>query len=101
MEARLARHHDHYKEQARILKALANETRLRIIALLGRGECHVGELVRAIGVDQSTVSKHLAILRSVGVVDDERQGNTVLYRLVTPCVINFFSCASQVMKERK
>jgi len=101
LEARLARHHDHYKEQARILKALANETRLRIIALLGRGECHVGELVRAIGVDQSTVSKHLAILRSVGVVDDERQGNTVLYRLVTPCVINFFSCASQVMKERK
>ncbi|MFZ1946323.1 MAG: metalloregulator ArsR/SmtB family transcription factor [bacterium] len=101
MEARPARQHDRYKEQARILKALANETRLRIIDRLGRGECHVGELVRAIGADQSTVSKHLAILRSVGVVDDERQGNMVLYRLLTPCVINFFSCASQVLKERK
>lgn len=101
MEARPVRQHNHYKEQARILKALANETRLRIIARLGKGDCHVGELVRAIGVDQSTVSKHLALLRSVGVVDDERQGNTVLYRLVTPCVINFFSCASQVLKERK
>lgn len=101
MEARLAGQHDHYKAQARILKALANETRLKIIDRLGKGACHVGELVRAIGADQSTVSKHLAILRSVGIVDDERQGNTVLYRLVTPCVIDFFSCASQVLKERR
>lgn len=90
-----------FKDQARVLKALANETRLRIIDRLGKGECHVGELVRVVGVDQSTVSKHLAILRSVGVVDDERQGNTVLYRLVTPCVTNFFSCASQVLRERR
>jgi ArsR family transcriptional regulator len=92
---------NHYKEQARVLKALANETRLRIIDRLGRGECHVGELVAIAGVDQSTVSKHLATLRSVGLVEDDRRGNTVFYRLVTPCVINFFSCASQVLKERR
>ncbi len=92
---------NHYKEQARILKALANETRLRIIDRLGRGECHVGEIVEIVGVDQSTVSKHLATLRSVGLVEDDRRGNTVFYRLVTPCVINFFSCASQVLKERR
>ena len=90
-----------YLEQARILKALANETRLKIIHRLGRGECRVGELVKTVGADQSTVSKHLAILRSVGVVEDERRGNTVIYRLVTPCVINFFACASQVLRERR
>jgi DNA-binding transcriptional ArsR family regulator len=94
------RSNNHYKDQARILKALANETRLRIIDRLGRGECHVGELVEIVGADQSTVSKHLATLRSVGVVDDDRRGNTVFYRLVTPCVINFFACASAVLKER-
>ena len=92
---------NHYKEQARILKALANETRLRIIDRLGRGGCRVGEIVEIVGVDQSTVSKHLATLRSVGLVEDDRRGNTVFYRLVTPCVINFFSCASQVLKERR
>jgi ArsR family transcriptional regulator len=92
---------DRYKEQARVLKALANETRLRIVHRLGRGECRVGELARTVRADQSTVSKHLAILRSVGVVEDERRGNTVSYRLLTPCVINFFTCASQVLKERK
>jgi ArsR family transcriptional regulator len=92
---------DRYKEQARVLKALANETRLRIVHRLGRGECAVGVLARTVRADQSTVSKHLAILRSVGVVEDERRGNTVIYRLLTPCVINFFTCASQVLKERK
>ena len=92
---------EHYKQQARLLKALANETRLKIIDRLSDGECHVGELVGLMDCDQSTVSKHLAILRSVGVVDDDRRGNTVFYRLLTPCVVNFFSCASDVIKERR
>lgn len=90
-----------YKQQARLLKALANETRLKIIDRLNKGECHVGELVRLVGVDQSTVSKHLAVLRGIGVVDDERRGNTVFYRLLTPCVVNFFSCATEVIRERR
>jgi DNA-binding transcriptional ArsR family regulator len=90
-----------YKQQARLMKALANETRLKIIDRLNEGECNVGELVALLGCDQSTVSKHLAILRGVGVVDDDRRGNEVFYRLLTPCVINFFSCASEVIKERR
>jgi DNA-binding transcriptional ArsR family regulator len=92
---------DQYKRQARLLKAIANETRLKIIDRLHNGECQVGELVRLIGSDQSTVSKHLAVLRGIGVVDDERRGNTVFYRLLTPCVVNFFSCAAEVIRERK
>jgi DNA-binding transcriptional ArsR family regulator len=90
-----------YKREARLLKALANETRLRIIDRLSRGECCVGELVSLMGCDQSTVSKHLATLRHAGVVDDERRGNTVFYRLLTPCVLDFFACASQVIKKRR
>jgi DNA-binding transcriptional ArsR family regulator len=91
---------DPYKQQARLLRALANETRLKIIDRLHNGECNVGELVRLIGSDQSTVSKHLAVLRSVGIVDDDRRGNTVFYRLLTPCVVNFFSCAAEVISKR-
>jgi ArsR family transcriptional regulator len=92
---------DHYKRQARLLKALANQTRLKIIDRLSKGECQVGELVRIVGSDQSTVSKHLALLRSVGVVDDDRRGNTVFYRLLTPCVLDFFACAAAVIRERR
>lgn len=87
-----------FRKQARILKALANESRLRIVDRLGRGECTVGELTALIGSDPSTVSKHLAVLRAYEIVLDRREGNFVHYRLLTPCVLNFFSCAMQVLK---
>jgi DNA-binding transcriptional ArsR family regulator len=89
-----------FKKQARVLKALANESRLKIVDRLSRGECSVGELTELVGSDRTTVSKHLAVLRSHGIVDDRREGNVVFYTLLTPCVMNFFSCASQVIKER-
>jgi len=91
---------DTFSKQARVLKALANESRLRIVDRLYKGECSVSELTAMIGSDQSTVSKHLAVLRAHGVVLDRREGNVVYYKLMTPCVMNFFSCATQVLKER-
>jgi len=60
----------------------------------------VGELTDLIGSDRTTVSKHLAVLRAHGIVADRREGNVVFYTLLTPCVVNFFSCATQVLKER-
>ncbi len=91
---------DVYKGQAKVLKALANESRLMIIDRLGRGECSAGELTALVGLDQSTVSKHLAVLRAHDIVEDRREGTTVYYRLLTPCVLDFFSCATRVIKER-
>lgn len=91
---------DIFRRQARILKALANESRLKIVDRLSRGECSVGELTRIVGSDRSTVSKHLAVLRAHGIVLDRREGNVVYYTLETPCVVNFFACAMQVLKER-
>jgi ArsR family transcriptional regulator len=90
-----------FKQQARVLKALAHESRLLIVDRLNQGECSVGELTRLVGSDQSTVSKHLAVLRAHGIVEDRREGNVVYYTLLTPCVCNFFSCATQVLKERR
>jgi ArsR family transcriptional regulator len=94
------RRSDVFKQQARVLKALANESRLRIVDRLSRGEASVGELTEMVGSDVSTVSKHLSVLRGHGIVDDRRDGNVVYYRLLTPCVCNFFACATQVLKER-
>lgn len=89
-----------FRQQAVVLKALANESRLKIVDRLSQGECAVGELTELIGSDRTTVSKHLAILRAHGIVQDRREGTTVFYTLLTPCVLNFFSCATQVLKER-
>ena len=94
-------HRDVFKQQAQVLKALASPSRLRIVDRLGRGEASVGELTAMVGSDVSTVSKHLAVLRAHGIVDDGREGSTVYYRLLTPCVCNFFACATQVLKERR
>jgi len=85
--------------QARVMKALANESRLAIVERLSRGECSAGDLTRLVGLDQTTVSKHLAVLRAHGIIEDRREGSSVIYRLLTPCVVNFLSCATQVMKE--
>ena len=90
-----------YKQQARVLKALANESRLMIVDRLSQSECSVGQLTELIGSDQSTVSKHLAVLRSHGIVEDRREGNNVYYTLLTPCVLSFFSCAAQVIEDRR
>ncbi len=95
-----ARQDDVFRRQTRVLKALANESRLKIIDRLSRGECSVGELTRLVGLDHTTVSKHLAVLRAHGIVLDRREGNVVYYSLLTPCVVDFFSCATRVLKER-
>jgi len=100
-EVRLPQHaEDMFKRQAQVLKALASESRLKIVNRLARGECSVGELTDLIGSDRTTVSKHLAVLRAHGIVADRREGNVVFYTLLTPCVVNFFACATQVLKER-
>jgi len=92
---------DIFRRQAQLLKVLANEARLKIVDHLAEGECSVGELTEVIGLDQSTVSKHLSLLKAHGLVRDRRDGNVVYYELLTPCVLNFFSCATQVLKERR
>ena len=91
---------DIFRIQAQLLKALANEARLKIVHRLAEGKCSCGQLTRVIGLDQSTVSKHLSLLKAHGIVRDRREGNVVYYELLTPCVLNFFSCATQVLKER-
>jgi len=89
-----------FAKQAKMLKAVAHESRLLIIDRLSRGECSVGDLRNLVGSDLSTVSKHLALLRAHGIVEDRREGTTAYYRLITPCVCNFFTCAAEVLKER-
>ncbi len=89
-----------FTQQAKMLKVLAHESRLMIVDRLSRGEHSVGDLRELVGGDLSTVSKHLALLRAHGIVEDRREGTTVYYRLLTPCVCNFVTCATQVLKER-
>lgn len=69
------------KSIAQTFKALSDETRLRILALLSEGELCVCDLMAALDLPQSTVSRHLAYLRNAGLVDDQRRGIWMFYRL--------------------
>jgi len=86
-----------FKAQARIHRALGNEARLMIIHHLRRSEASAGDLTRAVGLDQSTVSNHLSVLLAAGIVENRREGNMIYYRLLTPCVLDMFSCTSRVL----
>jgi ArsR family transcriptional regulator len=88
-----------YTERSRVLKALAHPTRLFITEVLSDGERCVHELTEMIGADMSTVSKHLSVLRSVGIVADEKRGSEVYYTLRMACVLGFFDCVEAVLKE--
>lgn len=65
----------------RLFKALADETRLRIVALLAHGELCVCHLEHALRLSQPKVSRHLGSLRSAGIVAQRRAGTWVYYRL--------------------
>lgn len=70
------------RKLTQIFKALSDPTRIRIISLLqSGGELCVCDLMEALGLPQSTVSRHLAYLRNADLVDDERRGVWMYYRL--------------------
>ena len=90
-----------FETRARIIKALAHPTRLFIVDELSRQERCVCELTEMIGADMSTVSKHLSVLKNVGIIRDDKRGNQVFYQLTTPCILNFFGCIESVLREMK
>ncbi len=87
-----------YEARAKILKALAHPTRLWIARQLSDGEHCVCEFVDAVDVDFSTVSKHLTVLKEAGIVESEKRGKQVYYRLKIPCVLKFMECIDAVIQ---
>jgi DNA-binding transcriptional ArsR family regulator len=88
-----------FELRANVVKAMAHPTRLFIIDELSRQERCVCELTEMIGADTSTVSKHLTILKSAGLVKDDKRGTQVFYQLSCPCILKFFSCIEDVIQQ--
>ena len=65
-----------------LLKALSERTRLRILALLTEGELRVCDLMAALNMPQSTVSRHLSYLKNARWIQSRRRGSWIYYRLV-------------------
>lgn len=88
------------QRKADLLRALAQPTRLRILELLAEGERCVCEIQPAVEGEQSTVSKHLAFLRSRGLVVGDRQGMRVFYRLADPRILDLLRETESLLSRR-
>ncbi|MCE5273092.1 metalloregulator ArsR/SmtB family transcription factor [bacterium] len=89
-----------FEQRAAVFKALAHPTRLFIVDELSRGERCVCELTAMVGADISTVSRHLAVLREAGIIEDDKRGQQVFYGLKMKCVAGFFTCVEKAVRER-
>jgi len=86
--------------QADILKTLANPRRLEIVHLLASEPMTVGRMVEELGIAQPNVSQHLALMRAAGVVEAERDGREIRYRLADPDIIVACGLMRQALQRR-
>ncbi len=86
--------------QAEVLRTLASPRRLEIVHRLAAGPCEVRRLAEDLGVPQPNISQHLAVLRSAGLVDAERDGREVRYRLTDPDVVAACGLMRSVLQRR-
>lgn len=83
------------KQEADVFKALGHPTRLWIVKQLADGEQCVCKFVEAVGADFSTISKHLSVLKQAGIIEDDKRGKQVYYRLRCPCILNVIDCLNK------
>lgn len=88
-----------FRQASEVFKALSNTNRLLIVDTLADGERCVADLTALVGLDMSTVSNHLSVLRNVGILKDERRGTQVFYSLRKPCLLNIFCCLDEFHAE--
>ena len=86
--------------QAEICRTLSHPARIAMLHLLADEPREVGRLADAIGISQPNASKHLAVMRTAGLVEAERGGRGAIYRLTDPGVIGACDLMAQVMRRR-
>ena len=94
---------DRLKAEARasVLKALAHPTRIYIVDVINREGPHcVCDLTLRVGVDTSTVSRHLSILQNAGILQDQKEGTTVYYSLACGCIPDFMDGLEGVLRSK-
>jgi ArsR family transcriptional regulator len=87
-----------FHKQARIAQAIAHPLRLEIIDFLKDGPQCVCDIAGHIDAERSNVSRHLSLMVSAGVLEHRKQGLKVIYWLKCPCILDFFTCISGVLK---
>jgi ArsR family transcriptional regulator len=83
-------------DQAEVFKALSHPTRLFIVRQLLEREYCVNELTKMVGVEMPTISKHLSVLKNVGIIGSRKDSNNVFYHIKCQCVKDTLNCATRM-----
>jgi DNA-binding transcriptional ArsR family regulator len=86
--------------KAEIMKAMSHPIRIILVDALSKGDRCVCELQPLVGIDQSTLSRHLSQLKRAGIVSERKEGVKVIHHLETPCILKAFDCAEKVLQQR-
>ena len=89
-----------FEKQAEIAKAIAHPLRIAIVDFLKDGPQCVCDIAEHIGSERSNVSRHLSIMVNAGVLGYRKEGLKVIYKLKTPCILDFFSCITTCLKQQ-
>ena len=89
-----------YEMKAEVLAALAHPIRLRIVEVLRDGEQCVCDIAEHVAAERSNVSRHLAVMLRAGILDHRKDGLRMMYRLRCPCVLEFTSCLTRVLRDQ-
>lgn len=89
-----------YQVHANICQSLTHPTRLEIVDSLRDGEKSVSQLAKDLGIPQATVSRHLGVMCSTGIVLPRRDGPNVYYRLGSPKIVAAYDLMHQFSLEQ-
>ena len=89
-----------FKIKADFLKGLAHPIRLQVIEYLKNGEASVGKLVQELGVEQSNLSRHLATLRDLGILEARQEKTTVYYSIHDHDIFKVLRPIAELLKQR-
>jgi len=89
-----------FQKQAEIAKAIAHPLRIAIVDFLKDGEQCVCDIAEHVGSERSNVSRHLSVMVNAGILEYRKEGLKVIYKLKCPCILDFFSCVTSVLKQQ-
>lgn len=74
--------------------------RVAIVDFLRNGEQCVCDIAAHVGSERSNVSRHLSVMVRAGILEYRKDGLKVIYKLRTPCILDFFSCITDVLRQQ-
>ncbi len=88
-----------YQAKAEFFKTLGHPARIRVLELLSQREHAVSEMLRDVGIEATSLSQQLAVLRRAGLVTSRKEGSAVYYSLTSPQVAELLAVARHILTE--